>query len=113
MDSPLFVKTHDFLMWLFPTTAKFPKSNRHSLTEDLEKTALSFRRHIGKARRFQGQRRRDAFDDADAELDLLRELLALVAELTILDHRRYAYAVEATAELGRLLGGWRKGTGRR
>ena len=113
MESPLFVKTHDFLLWLFRTTAKFPKNLRHSLTEDLENSALRFRRYIGNALRYRGQRRRDAFDDADAELDMVRELLSLVAELKVLDKRRYAHAVESTAELGRLLGGWRKGTGRR
>ena len=112
MESPLFVKTHDFLVWLFPTTAKFPKNLRQSLTLDLERSALLFRRCIGRALRAKAQRRRDAFEAADAELDMVRELLALVNDLTVLDDRRYAFAVESVAEIGRLLGGWQKGTGR-
>jgi len=51
-------------------------------------------------------------DDADVELDMVRELLSLASDLKILDNRRYAFAVESVAEIGRLLGGWRKGTGR-
>ena len=112
MESPLFVKTHDFLVWLFQATAKFPKNLRQSLTLDLEKSALAFRRWIGRARRAKGSLRKEAWDEADAELDMVRELLSLVNELHVLDHRRYAYAVESVAEIGRLLGGWKKGTGR-
>ena len=113
MQSPLFVKTHDFLRWLFPTTAKFPRNLRRSLTEDLETSALRFRRHIGCAARYKGPRRRDALDDADAELDMVRELCLLASELEVLGGKPYAHAVERLAEIGRLLGGWQKGTGRR
>jgi len=29
-DTPLFVKTHDFLLWLIRHTQRFPKNLRHS-----------------------------------------------------------------------------------
>ncbi|MCH5373243.1 MAG: four helix bundle protein [Planctomycetes bacterium] len=29
--TPLFVKTHDFLVWLLGRTQRFPKHHRHSL----------------------------------------------------------------------------------
>ena len=31
-DTPLFVKTHDFLLWLLGCTQRFPKHLRHSYT---------------------------------------------------------------------------------
>ena len=41
-QSPIFVKTYDFLLWLLPLTLKFPKSQRFLLAEKLGKMALDF-----------------------------------------------------------------------
>lgn len=41
-QSPLFVKTYDFLLWLLPLTLKFPKAQRFLLAERLGKMALDF-----------------------------------------------------------------------
>ena len=41
-QSPIFVKTYDFLLWLIPLTLKFPKSQRFLLAERLSKMALDF-----------------------------------------------------------------------
>ena len=41
-DTPLFVKTHDFNLWLFQHTQRFPKHLRHSYTNRLESLALDF-----------------------------------------------------------------------
>ena len=38
-DTRLFVKTHDFLLWLIKHTQRFPKNLRHTYTQRLE-TAL-------------------------------------------------------------------------
>jgi hypothetical protein len=35
-DTPLFVKTHDFLLWLLRHSQRFPKNLRHSYTLRLE-----------------------------------------------------------------------------
>lgn len=41
-QSPIFVKTYDFLLWLIPLTLKFPRSQRFLLAERLSKMALDF-----------------------------------------------------------------------
>ncbi len=41
-QSPLFVKTYDFLLWLIPVTLRFPKSQRFLLAERVSRTALDF-----------------------------------------------------------------------
>ncbi len=41
-DTPLFVKTHDFTLWLFQHTGRFPKHLRHTYTNRLESLALDF-----------------------------------------------------------------------
>lgn len=40
--TPLFVKTHDFNVWLFQHTQRFPKHLRHTYTNRLESSALGF-----------------------------------------------------------------------
>ncbi|MEI6395536.1 MAG: four helix bundle protein [Verrucomicrobiota bacterium] len=108
-ESPLFVKTRDFQVWLFQHTSKFPRQYRHTLTERLERSALEFQRGLGRAVVLKEPY---ALAEADFELWQMRQLLRLAHELSILPASTLQFACEATAELGRLLGAWRaKGTG--
>ncbi|HVC98795.1 MAG TPA: hypothetical protein VND64_34340 [Pirellulales bacterium] len=66
-DTPLFVKTHDFLVWLIGRTQRFPKNLRQSYTLKLENSAFEFQESIlmantvrGAARPMAGARRRQA-----------------------------------------------------
>lgn len=56
-DTPLFVKTHDFLLWLIRHTQRFPKNLRHSYTHKLEQTALDFQEAILMANAVRGPAR--------------------------------------------------------
>ncbi len=48
-DTPLFVKVHDFNVWLLNHTRRFPKHFRHTLTERLEMLAFQFEISVGQA----------------------------------------------------------------
>lgn len=104
-ESPLFVKTRDFTVWLFQHTAKFPRQYRHTLTERLENAALEFQRHLGRASILKTG---DALAQADLELWQMRELLRIAHDLRIFPARLLEFAFTALTELGRLLGAWRK-----
>jgi hypothetical protein len=41
-QSPIFVKTYDFLVWLLGRTARFPKNERFRMARRLEETAFAF-----------------------------------------------------------------------
>lgn len=103
-ESPLFVKTADFIVWLFQHSAKFPRQYRHTLTERLENSALTFQRRLGECLI---QKRPQALGDADLELWQIRQLLRIAHDLNILPARLLEYAFNALVELGRLLGAWR------
>ena len=45
-ETPLFVKTHDFLLWLIRHTQRFPKNLRQSYTLKLELMAFDFQEAI-------------------------------------------------------------------
>jgi hypothetical protein len=103
-ESPLFVKTRDFIVWLLRQTAKFPRQYRQTLTARLEQSALEFQRNLG---RCQIARQPEALQAADVELWQMRQLLRIAHDLEILPARLLEHAFIATSELGRLLGGWR------
>ena len=65
MQTPVFVRTHDFLLWLLPHTAKFPKAQRHTVTNRLECAALDLQGSLALANRRRGAERLHALDEAD------------------------------------------------
>jgi hypothetical protein len=111
-DTPLFVKTHDFLLWLIRHTQRFPKNLRQSYTQRLETTALDFQEAILMANSVRGDARRRWLEVADGRLACLRSLLRLAYDLEVLAGTQVKHAAERVDELGRLLGAWKKGTDR-
>ena len=111
-DTPLFVKTHDFIVWLLAHSQRFPKHLRHSYTNRLENTAFEFQELTLLANAVRGQQRREFLELADGKLLCLRALLRYTTDLQLLSSRQVKYAAECVEELGRLLGAWVKGTDR-
>ena len=70
-QSPLFVKTYDFLLWLIPLTLKFPKSQRFLLAERLSKMTLDFYDLILDAV-MEPERQGERLDEADKLLTKIR-----------------------------------------
>jgi hypothetical protein len=111
-STPLFVKTHDFLLWLIQHTQRFPKNLRHSYSARLETMALDFQEAILMANQARGPQRLEWIERADGRLVCLRALLRLAYDLKLLAGTQLQHAADRLDELGRLLGAWKKGTGR-
>jgi len=111
-DTPLFVKTHDFLLWLIRHTQRFPKNLRHTYTQRLENAALEFQESLLMGNAVRGEARSQWLARADGQLVCLRALLRLAHDLQLLGAKQVQYAAERVDELGRLLGAWKKGTDR-
>ncbi len=112
-ETPVFVRTYDFIRWLLPHAAKFPRSQRHTLTNRLETAALDLQSALTMANRRRGARRLDALEDADGHLDTARFLLRLATDFAYLSKRQHLFASGRVAEIGRLIGGWRRAEQRR
>lgn len=104
-QSPLFVKTQDFIVWLFQHTAKFPRQYRHTLTERIENGMLEFQRALGAVLILKDNA---GFERADFELWHVRQLLRIAQALHLLPAGLQQHVVEQTEEIGRLLGAWKK-----
>jgi hypothetical protein len=75
-QSPVFAKVYDFLKWLLPATAKFPKQQRFVLARQIEDEAFAFHRALFRAAR----EPRPALAEADVHLAALRTYLRLASK---------------------------------
>jgi hypothetical protein len=110
-EMPLFTRTFDFITWLMPATDSFPRSQRFFVTKRLRDAALDFQELIIEANNFRGQARLGKITLADAALDKVRFYLRLCYRWEWLKPGQYRHAAGMVAEIGRLLGGWKKTTG--
>ena len=100
---------YQFIIWLTPTVAKFPKTHKFTLGDRVENTALDVLESLIEATytrdRVAHLRR------ANLGIEKLRILLRLAHDLRLVDIRRYEFAARALDETGRLVGGWIKAQG--
>lgn len=105
-QSPIFSKTYDFLLWLLPLTAKFPRQQRFVLASALQQEALAFQGYLIET----AHKKSDIapLQAADIELDKLRTHLRISRDLKLITPSQYEYAARMLVEIGKLLGGWQK-----
>jgi hypothetical protein len=100
---------YQFLAWLLPTIAKFPRSHKFTLGDRIEIIAFDVLEALIEATytrdRVLHLRR------ANLGIEKLRFLLRLAADLRLLNRPRYEHAARALDETGRLIGGWIKAHG--
>ena len=106
-QSPIFVKTYDFLLWLVPMTLKFPKSQRFLLAERLSRMALDFYDLILEAV-MEPERQAALLGAADRHLTKIRLYLRLSYDLQCISQGQFEHAARRVDEIGRLMGGWQK-----
>lgn len=107
-ESPLFVRTHDFLLWLLPHVQKFPRAYRFSLAERIQETAMNFQDWIVSAGKSRGAERAALLRKADIGLEQIRFWLRFSKELGLLTIGQYEHAARMMVEMGNLLGAWIK-----
>ena len=110
-EMPIFTRTFDFLTWLLPVTNHFPRAQRHSFTQRLLNAAFDLREQLEAANHRMGRERLEWLDSADRSLDRVRLYIRLAAKWGWLSSGQYQHVARMMAEIGRLLGGWKKATG--
>ena len=105
---PIFTRTFDLLTWLLPVTNRFPKAQRHTVTQRLLDAAFDLRERLEEANLRQGAARRERLELADEALAKLRLYLRLATQWGWLSAGQYKHVAAMVAEIGRLLGGWKK-----
>ena len=109
-EMPIFTRTFDLLSWLLPASNNFPRVHRHTFTRRLLDAAFDLREHLEQANLRRGQQRSVCLARADEALSNVRVYLRLAARWGWLSAGQYQHVATMVAEVGRLLGGWRKVT---
>lgn len=108
-ESPIFARSYQLLRWLIPLTLTFPRQQRFVLAAALQQSSLRLHEHLIVALHSDRASLPEALVYVDVDIDTLRHYLRLCHDLELLSIGQYEHASSAIAEIGRLLGGWRKG----
>ena len=107
-EMPIFTRTFDLITWLLPVTNRFPRAQRFTVTARLLDAAFDLRERLEEANHRFGAERLERLQRADEALDKVRLYLRLAARWDWLTAGQYQHVAQMVAEIGRLLGGWRK-----
>ena len=97
-ESPIFVRTHDLLLWLIPLTVKFPRQQRFVMAAALQREAFAVQEFLF-----------HALLRADVALAQVRSHFRLSHQMEMLSAGQYAHGAKLIDEVGCLLGAWLKG----
>ncbi len=97
---------YQFINWLMPAVAKFPREQRFLLGDRIQSTALDVLEALIEATYTRD--RRTHLARANLGLEKLRFFFRIAFEQKHLDIRRYEHAARTIDEVGRLVGGWAK-----
>ena len=93
-----------FMLWLVPTVEKFPRSQKFTLGDRIQTTALDVLERLIEATYTKA--RAKSLQAANLGIEKLRILIRLATDLQVLDLRRYEHAARSLDDVGRLVGGW-------
>ena len=109
-EMAIMARTFELLDWLLPRAETFPRSYRHTLTRRIVNRALDLNEQLIAAESARGAARGLALQHADDCLQVLRVYLRLIHRWRWINDGQYRHVSRMVAEIGRLLGGWRKRT---
>jgi hypothetical protein len=107
-ESPLFVRTHDLVLWMIPHVQKFPRAHRFGLGERVQRLLLDFQDSLVAAGKSRAEIRRASLMNADIQLEQLRVWIRVSQELNLMTVAQYEHVSRLVSEVGRLLGAWIK-----
>lgn len=85
---------------------QFPRSERHSICQDIRMTTRNIQRLISRCKK--RYYKKTTLEDIDVELDLLRELIAESYESKYINVHKYEVWSRKINEIGKMIGGWIK-----
>ena len=107
-ESPIFVRTYDFIFWLIPQVQKFPRRPPLRAVGARAAPGDGFPGCPVAAGKSRGTERRVALRQADLILEQLRIWLRYARDMELFSISQYEHAARMLVEIGRLLGGWIK-----
>lgn len=107
-DTVIFQKSYDFYKRLYQNLKSIPKMDRYAWGERCERLALDILALSAEASFLGKTEKRTQVIALSRRIDLLKILLRLGDELSILDHKKYLARSGELLEIGKMAGGWLK-----
>ena len=115
IDSPALPVLEDwsrFVGWLLDCTEKFPKKARFTFVGRIQNLALDNVERLMEARYAPKSHKSALLDRINLNLEQLRILLRLSHERHYLSPQAYEHSAREIENVGRQVGGWKKGLGK-
>ena len=100
-----FQKAYDLVLYLIPILNRFPKSQRFTLAQEIEKSSIKLLKYLMAGSLESGSERIKMWHMASRELDVSRILIRLAKDLRFVSVRRYGICAEKINEAGKYIGG--------
>jgi len=100
------VKWYDWLRWLLDRVDSFPKNQRFIFGTRLADRAIGVLELLLEAA--YSSEKQQLLARANREIEVLRWLVRLAKDRTLLTQKQYLFACKGLAECGRMVGGWLK-----
>jgi four helix bundle protein len=96
-------RIYDFLLYIYPVVAKFPKYEKFTLQTQVKNCVVDLARLVVRANK--STTKKSQLYDADVLLEELRTLIRLSHDLRYINPHQYGVIVKKISEIGDLLGG--------
>jgi hypothetical protein len=103
-ELPIIRVFYDFMLWLIPKIAKFPRDQRFVLGERMERQLHAILENLIRARYTAA--RREILEQVNLDLEILRFQIRLAKDLRCLPIKGYGLAAQHITDVGRQIGGW-------
>lgn len=108
LDIPLFHRLYDLYRLLHSYQPQIPKSERYTLWQKCENTALSLLETLLETSHSQGEARLHSLHTLSNKLDLLRVFIRLAKDTRNINPSQYLEIQTILQEIGKMIGGWIK-----
>lgn len=86
-----------------------PKTSRYTFGNKVDENFLTFLETLNRVSYMKTEHKINGLTDLVVKLDTLRFLLLVGYESKIIDEKKYIFIATPLVEIGKMLGGWRKG----
>lgn len=107
-ELPIIRAFYDFVLWLSPKIAQFPRDRRFVLGERMEGQLYGILEDLVRAK--YTRQRKPVLDQINLNLEILRFQIRLAKDLRCLSLKAYGSAAEQLVDIGRQVGGWQRHT---
>jgi len=104
--TPIILEVYDFFVLFHHALTKFPKSEKHSLGIEIEKSIIQILKRLITCSSSDLLIKQNKLPEISSDLDILKILVRLSSDIKAIDLKVYLTLQEKLQVIGRMLGGW-------